>query len=988
MKSYGKPIESFTTVLQLLCTVRDAIAGHQCLVSDDLKILHRDVSLNNILLGHASEDSVEGCRGVLIDLDLAFSATQANPTVKVDHHVGTRISQSLSVLSSFEDDEREKPAYDYLDDLESFFWNLAYILLIYRPDGTQQSEKAELTRFVRNWSSECPRAALASKKAVMHFGRAYEASSSRVQETWGPVIFELFDNLRDWMSDTMEEKKRLLYFGQFCRAVNPGDPLEPLYACREEQYSDVLALFDGAIEALKEDPSSVPTCPSGTVPRSPATDPENHGKLSNAPTFLLSLLPPPPIDSASSLPPQIWTMQALPSRHQPVHSVPSPNPVFSVTSGTYAHGLYSDVIEERDIDAFLSNSDVYLSMDTRWDLPESPSSADDVLRAAFPLLSSIVQEFAKASSPGIARKLVNTRDVPQCNVENSQGYRISPVLLVYATGPSFEAPRSRDSSTGRSGLRTKPSTIGFSNMATYFSVKLDSELGSDKDILEEMASYAKPIFRDQPNRMHVRSLVLTEKQARLVHFDRCGAQISPPIDLHRHPATLVRLVAGLSSAEERLLGLDDSLHWNIADGKKKDGTLTTVGPSGDPVTYSIIEQIPTPSDAIRGRGTTCWRVQDPETLETFVGIPGVVQMVACDAGRFDTRAFRCPTTAGQYSNRVFTRVTMKSYGKPIEHFTSMLQLLCAIRDAIAGHQHIVGDDLKILHRDVSLNNILFGPEDAHAGYRGVLIDLDLAFRPTAATPSVKVDHNVGTHISQSLSVLSSFDDAEKYRPAHDYMDDLESFFWIVLYILLLYRPDGTQHSEQAELTRIVLNWSAECPGKAHASKNAVMHFGRAYEAASCRIQETWGPVCFAFVDSFRDWVADTTEEKQTYLNRARYRRGIEPVNPLEPFYSRRDQHYAEVLAFFDEAIEALKADPNSIPTHPSGKIPASAEPLILPKEIDYPTPPLELDDSLHSAHAGHEVPPSASNEVSNRKRPSDNGEPPDCPAKARRIKSN
>ncbi|KAJ3512232.1 hypothetical protein NMY22_g15395 [Coprinellus aureogranulatus] len=137
------------------------------------------------------------------------------------------------------------------------------------------------------------------------------------------------------------------------------------------------------------------------------------------------------------------------------------------------------------------------------------------------------------------------------------------------------------------------------------------------------------------------------------------------------------------------------------------------------------------------------------------------------------------------------------------------------------------------------------------------------------------------------------------------MDDLESFFWLLLYIFLLYRPDGTQHSEQAELTRVVLNWSAESPGEAHASKNAVMHFGRAYEAASCRIQETWGPACFALADSFRDWIADTTAEKKTYLNRARYRRAIDPVDPLERFYSCRDQHYSEVLAFFDEAIEAL-----------------------------------------------------------------------------------
>ena len=205
--------------------------------------------------------------------------------------------------------------------------------------------------------------------------------------------------------------------------------------------------------------------------------------------------------------------------------------------------------------------------------------------------------------------------------------------------------------------------------------------------------------------MFVRSMVLTESHARLVHFDRAGAEITPPFDIHQHPATLIRLVAGLCSPDERVLGFDTSIQWTIVDLKKTKGTLTTTDPNGDMKTYPILEQMRTPRRDIRGRATTCWHVQDPDTLEELVAkdswrvddlrgeyeilelvrdIPGVVHMVSYETGRGETKDFRCPSTSGDFQNRIATRVTMRAYGRSVEHFKSVVQLLSAIRDAIAG----------------------------------------------------------------------------------------------------------------------------------------------------------------------------------------------------------------------------------------------------------------------------------------------------------------
>ncbi|TEB22114.1 hypothetical protein FA13DRAFT_1573725, partial [Coprinellus micaceus] len=309
-------------------------------------------------------------------------------------------------------------------------------------------------------------------------------------------------------------------------------------------------------------------------------------------------------------------------------------------------------------------------------------------------------------------------------------------------------------------------------------------------------------------RLYVRSILLTEKHARLVHFDRAGIHTTPPINIHQNPATLVRLILGISSTNERLLGLDDSVHWEIRNPHTTDMNGVTKA-------YPIVERL---RYSICGRGTTCWRVQDPNTSEVFVvkdswrpedrlaeyeflehaqNIPGVAHMISYEQGRCETKYFRCSTTTGQYYNRVATRIVLKSYGRSIVSFTNILQVICAIRGAIAdkyyypglmpcsilptGHQRLLGPGIEIIHQDISPNNILLDLGDASDGNRGVLIDLEMAFRATDIAPDAEVDYTVGTRLFQSICVLDSCDPIG-FAPDHDYLDELESFLYVLAYI--------------------------------------------------------------------------------------------------------------------------------------------------------------------------------------------------------------
>ncbi|TEB26504.1 hypothetical protein FA13DRAFT_1816940 [Coprinellus micaceus] len=491
-------------------------------------------------------------------------------------------------------------------------------------------------------------------------------------------------------------------------------------------------------------------------------------------------------------------------RESPSHD----HPGFTITNEAYAEGLCRSEVGDQDLESFLREDSVYDSTEKRWPFPEAPATRADLVSSVLNVIDLVVAVFGKATREGIERGVIEMGGYE----EAGEG----PALVVRAA-ESFEVPKSPN----------PPSEFGYSNIATYFSVKLERDVQREKVCLEEMAAYARRIFREQPNRIHVRPLVITEKHARL------------------HPETLVRLVAGLSSTNERTLGLDDSIQWTIDDGRKSQGTLATTSPSGERKTFPILEQIPIPRDSISGRATTCWRVQDPDTQEEFLmkdswrpgdrvaeyellelakGVPGVVQMVAYEPGRGETKDFRCPSTAGKFLNRIATRLTMKCCGGLIESFKSTLQLLCALCDAIAGHQRLVGDDIRILHRDISPNNILLGRDDASEGDRGVLIDFDLAFKATAEHPVVVIDHNIGTRVFQSLSVVESFC-IRMNKHQHDYLDDLESFLYVLTYIFLCFRPDGSCVPSKDEGLLIISEWAAHDPETAASNKRCLFGFG-------------------------------------------------------------------------------------------------------------------------------------------------------------------
>lgn len=197
---------------------------------------------------------------------------------------------------------------------------------------------------------------------------------------------------------------------------------------------------------------------------------------------------------------------------------------------------------------------------------------------------------------------------------------------------------------------------------------------------------------------------------RLIHYDRGGASVTPWFNYHEDPSTFIRLVLGLSSPRESILGLDTSIRWKIdpCTQRKTSGTISTRGAAGERVKYRM--QSLTPEFAyhgIRGRGTTCWRVTHPKGgkdvivkdawrtgtrvsesvyLTAAKGIKGVSDMISFEDNLATTDTFRPDSYCGssKYENRIKLRVVMEAHGPSILEFKSRYQLVSALRDAIKG----------------------------------------------------------------------------------------------------------------------------------------------------------------------------------------------------------------------------------------------------------------------------------------------------------------
>ncbi|KAM5544064.1 hypothetical protein V8D89_002250 [Ganoderma adspersum] len=154
-----------------------------------------------------------------------------------------------------------------------------------------------------------------------------------------------------------------------------------------------------------------------------------------------------------------------------------------------------------------------------------------------------------------------------------------------------------------------------------------------------------------------------------------------------------------------------------------------------------------------------------------------------------------------HRERSHMRLVLDTVGRPLNSFQTTRELAVAMRDAIKGHRAAMSG-AGILHRDISIGNILIVDDMLTKTSRGgFLHDFDFStMSRTAPTEDLSL---LG---AEALAELLIGDDGTYYFMAisllmvpaegivHTISHDLESFYWVLVWIVLRYtnhaHPDG------------------------------------------------------------------------------------------------------------------------------------------------------------------------------------------------------
>ncbi|KAI1319102.1 hypothetical protein F5Y16DRAFT_391182, partial [Xylariaceae sp. FL0255] len=150
----------------------------------------------------------------------------------------------------------------------------------------------------------------------------------------------------------------------------------------------------------------------------------------------------------------------------------------------------------------------------------------------------------------------------------------------------------------------------------------------------------------------------------------------------------------------------------------------------------------------------------------------------------------------RWENRIYSCLVIAPAGRVISDFRTIKELLEAMRDAIMAHQSLY-ETGNILHRDISSNNIIITRSETADGFKGMLIDLDLAKIRDGGPSGAR--HQTGTMQFMAVEVLRKTD--------HTYRHDLESFFYVLLWMCARQSwSNGFAHGEKPAKESVLRRW--------------------------------------------------------------------------------------------------------------------------------------------------------------------------------------
>ncbi|PPQ65254.1 hypothetical protein CVT24_011409 [Panaeolus cyanescens] len=473
----------------------------------------------------------------------------------------------------------------------------------------------------------------------------------------------------------------------------------------------------------------------------------------------------------------------------------------NVLEAHHVEALFSSAASEADLDEYLNASTLYGNKKKDWNaLPTVLKKHPALCSRLAPIINNVVGYFYPATTINITPNTRPVEKVPRMTTgQAGAGEYIEalPDFLISGIGVGWMQPLS--------ALRS----LVWSQCAGFVDAVIDErakETASEQ--LSRFYSFAEQCFTAQPARLFVYGLLVTETAFRLHRFDRSGLWMSSWIPYRRNDApSLVKALLLASSTKD--IDCDPAVtineHGRHVFCLKKGRHQTTL--VGQRLLY---QEVFVPAHRT---STACWEVQDSKTgkmyllkrqlskdydphsdqdikafMDRLKGVKGIGRAyfshqvkIGMAPGRqkigMDNAAF----------GDVFVSYTViEGYGHPINTVSDRAKFLRALRSAITSHGAAFNEK-DILHRNISIENILYADGTQNpksSGTQGHLFGFENALDTTtlaevhdgARIPIIEQPPN---RTFQSINVLRNSDPANprEFKQPHDYLDDLESFFW-------------------------------------------------------------------------------------------------------------------------------------------------------------------------------------------------------------------
>lgn len=361
----------------------------------------------------------------------------------------------------------------------------------------------------------------------------------------------------------------------------------------------------------------------------------------------------------------------------------------------------------------------------------------------------------------------------------------------------------------------------------------------EKEMIIRVATAVRDMFNLQPRRRFIHAFTLQGEYMQCWVFHRSGGMGSKLVDIRLQPQLFLKVMIGYSSMSDAELGFDTT----ITLGHLGTDTIEIKTPNGELEVFEIHKEPIRRSSTIVGRGTVYWRARklDHSGKETewsymvkdswrtqahyseatfmqrvkqehrwVIGVgqyyasqdielPNVTNGIKAGICRglqgwktgllrssYGGR-FRMSDTEGE---KFHSRIVLSTVGRSLYDYDSLQELLLALRDAIRGHRYL--HDAGILHRNISVYNIMITDRKGYDEPYGFISNLDLATR----LGSTEVFENV---VSMGASAFVATELLRSPKRTPQYMHDLESFLYVLLWLCICTNgPRGSRPATTSE----------------------------------------------------------------------------------------------------------------------------------------------------------------------------------------------